>query len=103
MGPEEEETYKLLAQGEGFRIGLVVEPGTAGPPSITIEFLLRLFRTRETLGPQEMERASELVGRLTSRGYRVFFQEDGWVSCEKQAGEADAEVEARLLGDIVGG
>ena len=103
MGPEQDATYELLAPGDDFRIGLAVEPATGAPPSATIELLVRLFRTGEELTSEGMDRASALVGRLSALGYSVWFQDDGWVSCERPAGGTDAAVEARLLRDIVGG
>ena len=103
MGTEQEETYRLLMQGDGFRIGLVVGHSIAAPPSATIEFLVRLFPTGDRLNPHEMERATELVRRLTRMGYQVYFQEDGWVSCEKPIGEAQADAETRFLQDLLMG
>ena len=98
-----EDTYRLLAKGKGFRIGLATAPGEAEQPSITIEFLVRLFWTGKRLEPVDMERALELVSRLTARGYCVFFEEDGWISCENPVGDADAEAEARHLQGLLGG
>jgi hypothetical protein len=98
---EVEESYRLLAQGDGFRIGLATEAGPDAPPSISIEFLMRLFRWGQRLGPADMERASGLVAKLTAMGYSVSFQEEGWVSCEKPIREADAEAEARSLRELL--
>lgn len=101
MGAEQGESYRLLMRGDDFRIGLTVGPRTVGPPSTTVEFLFRLLRTGRRLDPQEMERATGLVKRLTSMGYDVFFLEDGWVSCEKTLDEVDAEREAQDLQDLL--
>ena len=100
---EGEETYRLLVKGEGFRIGLATRPCEAEPPSTTIEFLVRLFWIGERLGPDDIKRASELVKGLTGMGYSIFFQEDGWISCEKAVGEAGAGAEAQHLQGLLGG
>ena len=99
---EAEESYRLLAQGDGYRIGLATEPGPDAPPSTSIEFLMRFFRRGQRLGAADMERASGLMARLTAMGYSVYFQEEGWVSCEKPIREADAEAEARRLREFLG-
>jgi hypothetical protein len=101
MGTEQEDSYRLLMKGDGFRVGLTVGPGMDGPPSATVEFLFRLFRSGRRLHPQEMERATELVRRLTLMGYDVFFQEDGWISCEKPVDEAAADMVAQDLQDLM--
>ena len=95
MGKEQEETYRLLVQGNGFRIGLTIGPGISVPPSITIELLIRLFQTGNRLGPNEMDRATKLVRSLTSMGNLIFFHEDGWVSCEKPVDDVDIEMEVQ--------
>jgi len=100
---EGDETYRLLAKGEGFRIGLATGPGGARPPTCTIEFLVRLFPTGGRIRPDDVERALELVRKLDGMGYSVWFQEDGWISCEKQVGDAGPEQEARRLQAIVQG
>jgi len=96
------DTYRLIAQGNGFRIGLVAGPGIPIPPSITIEFLFRMFQVGERLSLHDMEMALERVRTLTRMGYDVFFQEGGWISCEKPLGETDVEEEAKLLEDCLG-
>jgi hypothetical protein len=99
---EVEETYRLLAKGEGFRIGLATTQAEARPPTATMEFLVRLFRTGQMIRPEDMEKASELVKGLAGMGYSIFFQEDGWISCEKPVGDARAETEARHLQTLMG-
>lgn len=96
------DTYRLIVQGNGFRIGLVAEPGISIPTSITIEFLFRMFQVGERLSHHDMEMAMERVKTLTQMGYDVFFQEDGWISCEKLLGETDIEEETRLLEHCLG-
>jgi len=99
---EGEETYRLLAKGESFRIGLATRTGEADPPSTSIEFLVRLFRTGKRLGLDDVNRALELVNGLADMGYTVFFQEDGWISCERPVGEADAGAETQRLRTLLG-
>lgn len=100
---EEDETYRLLAKGDGFRIGLATGLGGAEPPSDTIEFLVRLFPTGTTIRPEDVERALDLVRKLDRMGYSVCFQEDGWISCEKPMGDAGPDDEARHLQSIMQG
>jgi hypothetical protein len=99
----EGESYRLLARGEDFRVGISKERPVEGPLVTSMEFLVRLFRTGKLLEPGDMERASELVNRLTGRGYSVYFQEDGWISCEKTVGNADVEGEACYLHGLLEG
>lgn len=94
---EREESYRLLLKGEGFRIGLATGPGEAEAPSTTIELLVRLFWTGKRLGPDDMKRASGLVNELDCMGYPIFFQEDGWISCEKPVPEDGAGNEAERI------
>ncbi len=98
-----EQTYARVASGQNYRVGIISERPEAGPPAISIEFLLRLFEVGQKLEPGRMETAMAISRTLMAHGYSVYFQDDGWVSCERPAGGMDAAVEARLLRDIVGG
>ena len=100
---EGEETYRLLEKGEGFRIGLATRQDVAEPPSTALEFLVRLFCTGQRIGPEDMERASGLVKGLAGMGYTIFFQDDGWISCERPVGALEAGEQARQLQSLLRG
>ena len=90
-----EESYAQVARGQNYRIGLVAERPSAGPPVHSIEFLLRLFETWRKLEPGEMETAMAIARELIAHGYSVYFQDDGWVCCEKPIDGEDIRDEAR--------
>ncbi len=97
----EEESYRLLASGEGFRMGVLTERRLDATTGAAFEVLVRLFRTGARLDGAEMDRATALVRALVGRGYSVSFQDDGWVACERRAGDAEAEarwVQGLLVG-----
>jgi hypothetical protein len=103
QGTSGEESYRLLMRCEGFRVGVLRERREEGPDVMSVELLVRLFRTGTRLGPDDMELALGLVKSLTGMGYSICFQGDGWVSCERPVGDADIEAEARLLRDLLEG
>jgi len=84
-----EESYRLLARSDGFRVGLSQERGGERTVETTIEVLVRLFWTGKKLQPGDMERAAAVVRALLDRGYSVYFQEDGWIACERPAGDVN--------------
>jgi len=98
----EDESYRSLLRDGDFRVGVLRERPQEGPVVMSMELLVRLFRTGMELGPNDMEMALELVRRLTGMGYSIFFQGDGWVSCEKPVGDGDIDAEARRLRDLLG-
>ena len=101
------ETYRLLASGEGFRAGVATEVPADMPADMpaeaSIEVVVRLFRTGKRLERAEMDRAMALVRELMDRGYSVYFQDDGWIACERPVGDTDAEAEARRIQGLLGG
>jgi hypothetical protein len=96
-------SYRLLAKGEDYRVGVTAERPAQGPLVNSIEFLVRLFRTGMRIGPVEVELALALVKKLAGMGYSIYFQEDGWILCEKPVDDADAAAEALRLQGLLGG
>ena len=97
------ESYRLLASGEGFRAGVATERPADTPAEASIEVVVRLFRTGRRLERDEMDRAMALVRELMDLGYSVYFQEDGWIACERPVRDSDAEAEARRIQGLVVG
>ena len=74
------EAFLGIAQGDGYKLGVTVEMNNAGFKH-TIELMLRLFRSGETIDLGSLAERSSLLSMAQDRGYSVLSLDNGWVCC----------------------
>lgn len=86
------EGYFLLEKGATFRVGIVIEDEPS--PSYRMELIFLAFPPGSELNTQKMRKIFERFHCLILRGYRLIYEEDGWIDCEKQVRLKDIAKEA---------
>ena len=98
---DEKEAYCSVSSGDDSRLGVVVSVSPDGCYTYMIEFLVNALAGRGELQVHDMERAARLSKWLTSLGYSIRHEEDGWLSFERVLQRGEVPEQCRVLMGVV--
>lgn len=79
---EHGEAYKVLDRSKNYRIGVGARLTPSGQPSFFLEVVVRSWPGSSELDLQLLEKHLVLLKKLQSRGYLLYCEGDGCISCE---------------------
>ncbi len=98
---EDHEAYRVVAERDHFRVGLVVNAAPDTSASFRVEVLLQILAKDTQPRVAGLERMNKILEGLTGRGYSLDHHDSCWVSCEREVAVGDIENECLAVIAIV--
>ncbi len=80
---KDKETYRLLEKTLWYRIGIGVRNEMPAPPSFFVEVIVNFSRENGEVNLPRLERIVLSLKTLQEEGYKLTYQGDNCISCEK--------------------
>jgi hypothetical protein len=91
------ESYRQIARGDDYRIGITINRSNNGELTYSIEFLLCVLKKKSEVNPALLERALRISTDLDTRGYVPTHENDGWIIFEKTVQQDSILSEVQIL------
>ncbi len=95
------EAYQMLAQGNNFRLGLLLSLSDKDEQNFIIEFMFCVLKFHSEVEKKTLERALNVSDILIKSGYTLFHQNDGWIICEKKLEPYEIRDEIEFMMNLV--
>ena len=95
------EAYRIISQGDNFRLGISITISEEDKMVSTIEFIFSILKYHSEVEKKSLEKALKFSDTMINRGYSLFHQDDGWIICEKRLDKHEIRDEIEFMKNLV--